>query len=81
MGDRPRLKLVVEGHTDSTGPRAFNMDLSKRRAQAVVDYLVGKGVSPVRLTAKGFGPDRPIADNGTRLGRAKNRRVQFTKID
>ncbi|MBC2713265.1 MAG: OmpA family protein [Desulfosarcina sp.] len=81
LGANPQLKVVVEGHTDSTGARSFNMDLSQRRAQAMVDYLVGKGVSPSRLSAKGYGPDRPIADNGTKLGRSKNRRVQFTKVD
>jgi len=81
LGADPQLKVVVEGHSDSTGPRAYNMDLSQRRAQAVVDFLVGKGVSPSRLTAKGYGPDRPIADNATRLGRATNRRVQFTRVD
>jgi OOP family OmpA-OmpF porin len=81
LGTRPELKVVVEGHTDNTGSRAANMDLSQRRAQAVVDYLVGKGISPSRLSAKGYGPDRPIADNGTKLGRSKNRRVQFTQID
>lgn len=77
----PQLKVAVEGHTDNTGARAFNMNLSQRRAQSVVDYLVKKGVSPDRLSAKGYGPDRPIADNNTRVGRAKNRRVQFVKID
>jgi OOP family OmpA-OmpF porin len=81
LGANPQLNVVVEGHTDSTGARSFNMDLSQRRAQAVVDYLVGKGVSPSRLSAKGYGPDRPIADNDTRLGRSKNRRVQFTRVD
>lgn len=81
LGANPTLKVIVEGHTDSTGARAFNMDLSQRRAQAVVDYLVSKGVSPSRLSAKGYGPDRPVADNATRLGRAKNRRVQFTRVD
>ena len=81
LGARPQLKVVVEGHTDNTGSQAVNMDLSQRRAQAVVDYLVGKGVSPSRLSAKGYGPDRPIADNGTKLGRSKNRRVQFTKVE
>jgi OOP family OmpA-OmpF porin len=81
LGANPQLKVVVEGHTDNTGARAFNMELSKRRAQAVVDYLVGKGVSPSRLSARGYGPDRPIADNATQLGRSKNRRVQFTKVD
>lgn len=81
LGADPQLKVVVEGHTDSTGARAFNMDLSQRRAQSVMAYLVGKGVSPSRLSAKGYGPDRPIADNGTKLGRSKNRRVQFTRVD
>lgn len=81
LGANPQLKVVVEGHTDNTGARAFNMDLSKRRAQAIVDYLVGKGVSPSRLSAQGYGPDRPIADNATKLGRSKNRRVQFTKVE
>jgi len=81
LAANPQLKVAVEGHTDNTGARAFNMDLSQRRAQSVVDYLVEKGVSPDRLTAKGYGPDRPIADNDTRVGRAKNRRVQFVKVD
>lgn len=78
---RPELKVVVEGHTDNSGSRKVNMNLSQRRAQAVVDYLVGKGISTSRLSAKGYGPDRPIADNGTKLGRSKNRRVQFTKVE
>lgn len=77
----PQLKVAVEGHTDNTGTRAFNMDLSRRRAQSVVDYLVDKGISPDRLSAKGYGPDRPVADNNTPVGRAKNRRVNFVKID
>ncbi len=77
----PDLNVAIEGHTDSTGSHAFNMDLSKRRAQSVVDYLVGKGISPSRLTSQGYGPDRPIADNSSKAGRAKNRRVQFTAID
>jgi OmpA-OmpF porin, OOP family len=81
LGANPQLKVVVEGHTDSSGARAFNVDLSQRRAQAVMDYLVGKGVSPSRLSAKGYGPDRPVADNGTKLGRSKNRRVRFTRVE
>jgi len=81
LGANPQLKVVVEGHTDNTGAHAFNMDLSNRRAEAVMGYLVGKGVSPSRLSAKGYGPDRPIADNATKLGRSKNRRVQFTKVN
>ena len=78
---RPDLKVRAEGFTDNTGARAFNMDLSERRAKAVRDYLVKKGISPSRLSYKGYGPDRPIADNATRAGRAKNRRVQFTQVD
>jgi OOP family OmpA-OmpF porin len=78
---RPALSIDVEGHTDNTGSRAYNMDLSQRRAQSVVDYLSEKGVSTSRLSAKGYGPDRPIAENTTPQGRSKNRRVQFTKVD
>jgi len=77
---RPDLNVRVEGHTDSTGAHAYNMDLSDRRAQAVVKYLVDRGIAPERLVSQGFGPDRPIADNATKEGRAKNRRVQFTRI-
>jgi len=81
LAANPQLKMIVKGHTDNTGARAFNMDLSQKRAQSVVDYLVNKGASPDRLAAKGYGPDRPIADNNTRVGCAKNRRVQFVRVD
>ncbi|WP_246357347.1 OmpA family protein [Pyxidicoccus fallax] len=70
-------KVRVEGHTDNTGSADYNLDLSQRRADAVVKYLVGKGVAAERLEAKGFGPAQPIADNKTKDGRAKNRRVEF----
>lgn len=69
--------VLVEGHTDNRGSRRFNVDLSQRRARAVLEYLVGKGVERKRLSAKGFGFDKPIATNDTALGRAKNRRVEF----
>lgn len=69
--------LSVVGHTDSTGPEAYNQGLSERRAQAVVDYLAGQGVSSDRMTASGMGETSPIADNGTREGRARNRRVEI----
>jgi OOP family OmpA-OmpF porin len=69
-------RINVVGHTDSSGAAAYNKDLSQRRAQSVVDYLQGKGVS-VPLTAEGRGEEQPIADNATREGRAKNRRVEF----
>ena len=72
--------LVVEGHTDNEGDDAFNLDLSQRRAEAVVAYLVKKGVDGKRLIAKGYGETQPVADNASRKGRAQNRRVLF-KID
>ncbi|NBD07369.1 OmpA family protein [Corallococcus silvisoli] len=73
-------KVRVEGHTDNTGKAQYNLDLSQRRSEAVVDYLVGKGVQRERLEAKGFGPTQPIADNAKADGRAKNRRVEFKII-
>jgi outer membrane protein OmpA-like peptidoglycan-associated protein len=73
------LKLRVEGHTDSQGNAAVNQALSEKRAQAVVAWLTGKGVAASRLTAKGFGATKPVADNGTDEGRAKNRRVELAK--
>jgi outer membrane protein OmpA-like peptidoglycan-associated protein len=73
-------KFRVEGHTDDRGENLANLDLSQRRAQAVVTYLVGKGVPAERLQAVGFGETKPIADNKTKAGRAKNRRVEFKII-
>jgi outer membrane protein OmpA-like peptidoglycan-associated protein len=69
--------VIIEGHTDSTGSRGFNMELSERRAQAVRDYLAGKGVSSQRFTVRGIGPDRPVASNTNPEGRANNRRVEI----
>lgn len=69
-------KFDISGHTDSLGSKASNQDLSQRRADAVRDYLVSKGVSSSNLTAKGFGEDMPVASNNTRSGRAQNRRVE-----
>ena len=69
--------IEVQGHTDSTGKYDLNMKLSDDRANAVRDYLIGKGVPSERMTAKGYGPDVPIADNNTAAGRQKNRRVEF----
>lgn len=70
--------LVVEGHTDITGPRAHNMNLSLRRAETVSRYLIAQGVAPVRIDSHGYGPDYPIASNDTAEGRAANRRVELT---
>jgi outer membrane protein OmpA-like peptidoglycan-associated protein/uncharacterized protein YidB (DUF937 family) len=71
-------KIEVGGHTDNTGSSQTNARLSQQRAQAVVDALVGMGVSDSVLTAKGYGDSQPIADNSTREGRYQNRRMEFT---
>jgi outer membrane protein OmpA-like peptidoglycan-associated protein len=82
LNQYPAIKKVrVEGHTDSQGNDDYNMRLSQDRAQAVVDYLASHGVEADRLVAKGFGETKPIADNGTSDGRAKNRRVAITILE
>jgi outer membrane protein OmpA-like peptidoglycan-associated protein len=73
----PLSKMVVEGHTDSQGSAQSNQELSQRRAQAVRDYLVTRGIASDRITAQGFGPTRSIADNSSPEGRANNRRVEI----
>jgi outer membrane protein OmpA-like peptidoglycan-associated protein len=73
----PLSKIVVEGHTDSQGAAAYNQDLSQRRAQAVRDYLVSRGIAGDRVTSQGFGPSRSIAENTSAEGRANNRRVEI----
>ncbi len=73
----PDSKIVVEGHTDSQGGESYNQDLSQRRAQAVRDYLVTRGIASDRITSQGFGYSRAIADNKSAEGRANNRRVEI----
>lgn len=72
----PALRLVIAGHTDSEGGEDYNRSLSERRAAAVVAWLVGEGIAPARLRARGFGESQPVADNATEAGRALNRRVE-----
>jgi OOP family OmpA-OmpF porin len=79
LAAQPQLRLAVEGHTDNVGSASANKPLSQQRAQAVVNALAGKGVAGARLTAAGFGSDKPVADNATEAGRAKNRRVELVK--
>lgn len=73
-------RVQIEGHTDWIGSDAYNQRLSERRAMAVVEYFVQHGISRDRLTAVGYGELRPIADNRTTEGRAKNRRTEFTVL-
>ncbi len=82
INDHPALgRIRIEGHTDADGSEAYNLKLSQRRAQAVLDYLVGAGVDPSRLEAVGYGESRPIDTNKTPEGKANNRRVEFTILD
>lgn len=75
LKQHPLIKVELQGYTDSTGSVAYNMRLSSRRALAVRDFLIGDGVEPSQLTARGYGPEHPVASNSTAEGRAQNRRV------
>jgi cytochrome c oxidase subunit 2 len=74
------INVEIDGHTDNSGDIEGNKKLSQERAQAIVDALIEKGIDSKRLVAKGFGQEKPIADNATEEGRAKNRRVEIRKI-
>jgi outer membrane protein OmpA-like peptidoglycan-associated protein len=80
MTDFPEIKFEISGHTDDRGTAEYNKDLSQRRAQAVVEYLLKKGIAKERLISAGYGLERPLADNKTAAGRAKNRRTEFKLI-
>lgn len=71
----PNTNILVVGHTDSSGPEDYNMTLSKNRATAVTNYLIGNGLSGGRFTTNWFGESQPMHDNATASGRAQNRRV------
>ncbi len=75
------LKIEVQGHTDNKGAKGLNKKLSENRAKAVKEALEKRGVAADRLVSKGYGPEKPIADNATDEGRAKNRRVQFIVLE
>ncbi len=75
----PEIQIEISGHTDNIGSAKSNQLLSLRRAEAVKDYIVSKGVAAARLTTVGYGFTRPIADNATEEGRAKNRRIEFLR--
>jgi len=77
----PSLTVEIQGHTDSQGTEEYNQGLSERRANAVKEKLVEKGINPARLTTKGFGELNPATSNATAAGRAHNRRVQYKRTD
>lgn len=76
LKNNPDTEVKIYGHTDSTGSDAINNPLSQRRAEAVYNYLLQKGISGTRIDSKGFGSTQPIADNSTVAGRSQNRRVE-----
>ncbi|NHZ91262.1 OmpA family protein [Massilia sp. CCM 8733] len=80
MKKETALRLSIEGHTDNLGDKARNATLSRERAQAVVQSLLGDGIDGARLVAAGHGADKPLTDNGSEEGRAKNRRVELVKV-
>lgn len=76
----PKSDILIEGHTDSTGANAYNLTLSKNRAQSVTNFLIQHGIDPDRLTTKWYGETQPKYDNSTVEGRSKNRRVELAII-
>ena len=81
LKDFPDLKVEVGGHTDSSGSARSNQRLSQKRADAVKDYFINKGIEADRLTSVGYGEAKPIQPNSTRAGRAANRRIEFTLVN
>ncbi len=81
LNNNPKMKIEIGGHTDSKGSDEYNLNLSGRRAKAVVNYLIEKGISENRLTSKGYGKTKPIASNDTEEGQQQNRRVEFKVLE
>lgn len=81
LTESPNAPVIIGGHTDWTGPEAYNQTLSERRAKAVYDYFIGKGVAPERMEAAGYGETMPEVSNLTREGRAINRRVVIQMVE
>ncbi|MFO8055576.1 MAG: OmpA family protein [Bacteroidales bacterium] len=81
LDENPEMKIQIRGHTDNQGGKDYNQKLSENRAREVYNYLVNNGINKNRLSYKGFGQSKPIADNSTEQGRAKNRRTEFQVIE
>jgi len=78
MSLNPALEIEIAGHTDNTGADNFNLQISDERAKAVKAYIISKGISETRISAKGYGKTKPVAGNDTEAGKQLNRRVEFT---
>ncbi len=81
LNDNPKIKVEIGGHTDNTGSETHNKQLSQNRANAIVNYLISKGIAPARLTSKGYGSSQPAVDNDTPENRAKNRRTEVKVVE
>jgi outer membrane protein OmpA-like peptidoglycan-associated protein len=77
MKDNPGITVEISGHTDNTGPVEYNKVLSQKRADAIKNYLIDHGINKSRIVAVGYGIEKPIGDNNTRVGRRLNRRTEF----
>ena len=80
LKDNLNLKIQIDGHTDNIGQPKDNLLLSNNRAKAVIEYLLSKAINPQRLTYKGFGETKPVAENTTEQGKAMNRRTELSVI-
>jgi outer membrane protein OmpA-like peptidoglycan-associated protein len=80
LQENPTVRIQIEGHTDNVGTAADNLKLSENRAKSVVSFIVSKGIDPKRLTAKGFGATKPVAENTSEENRAANRRTELKII-
>jgi outer membrane protein OmpA-like peptidoglycan-associated protein len=78
--DNPALVIEVAGHTDNKGSDEYNIKLSQKRAQSVIDFLAAKGVDKARTSAKGYGASKPLVDNNSETNRQKNRRIEFVIV-
>ena len=81
LKENPDIKIEIGGHTDNVGKEASNMRLSQSRADAVALYIISKGASATNVVSKGYGFSKPVATNTTAIGKAQNRRVEFTILD
>ena len=81
LHENPNLKISIEGHTDNTGDKKYNLELSEARAKSIVSYLAGKGISSERLQSKGYGDTKPLQENSSEENKALNRRVELRKIE